>query len=88
MDRQIAFAVLFAIVSTGLIGLFYFTAPAQSNKPVYSPDDIRYALQQKDAKNAKRKKSVSAAPAHIPDADESVSESINEEPPAEEPPLD
>lgn len=86
MDRQIVHAIFFALVCTGLLGLFFFAGEEQSGRTNFAPDDIRFKAEKETLKSQKRKKAVKAAPSSS--ASDSAEEPESEEPPAEEPPIE
>ena len=90
MDRQIVFAIFFAIGCSLILAAFFFSAPATTESSTYAPNDIRYPIQQAEAKKSKRKVQTPIADPNIDDGSEDTasSDSENEEPTAEEPPLE
>jgi len=73
MDRDVIFAVIVAVFGTALVGSFYFgdspspatrSADIDPTQQVYAPNDIRYAIQQKELKERERarKRKVVQAP--------------------------
>lgn len=102
MDRQTIMVLCCAIIGLTLFGGIYLSSPKPRDhaRPVYAQEDIRYKLQQEDAKKPKTKKTKPAATPIISSSestgggDDSSSDESNEEPsisdgdPQEEPSLD
>ena len=86
MDRQIVYAILFAVACTALLGLYFFAGSAQSDNPDFAPDDIRFTSQTADLKSKNRKKTVNAEPPQT--SSDNADEASTEEPPAEEPEIE
>ena len=108
MDREIAYALIAAIAGMAIIGNFML-GPSdraarleQENHATYAPEDIRYKLQQAEAKKKRKAPAKPPAPEKFAPAgsttsgggdsdpsDEAQEEpSLSGEPEAEEPPLD
>lgn len=65
MDRQTIIVLCCAIIGLTLFGGIYLSSPKTRDpavRHVYAQDDIRYKLQQEDAKKPKTKKTKPAAP--------------------------
>jgi hypothetical protein len=101
MDRQTIIVLCCAIIGLTLFGGIYLSSPKTRDhaRPVYAQDDIRYKLQQQDAKKPKTKKTNPSAPimsssessggGDVSSDDESNEEpSISDGDPQEEPSLE
>ena len=99
LDRDIAFALIAAVIGTLVVSSFYFTEPdaqaQDASTSVYAPEDIRYPLHMAEQKaRAKSKKKSAPPPAPDPepyyedDPDGPTGEADIEQPPAEEPEID
>ena len=103
MDRQTLIVLCCAIIGLTLFGGIYLSSPKArdpATRHVYAQDDIRYKLQQEDAKKPKTKKPKPAAAPIISSSessgggDVSSDDESNEEPsisdgdPQEEPSLE
>lgn len=64
MDRQTILVFFAVIVGLTLFGGVYLSSPKTRDlaRPVYAQDDIRFKLQQEDAKKPKTKMNKPAAP--------------------------
>lgn len=82
-------AILAAVSGSVVLGMFFFSDAPASDQPVYEPTDIRYTIQQEEAKRkAKQPKVVQSSSNGSDDEPDSSDSSENEEPPAEEPPIE
>jgi hypothetical protein len=89
MDRQTIMVLCCAIVGLTLFGGVYLSSPKSRDTTVrhaYAQDDIRFKLQQQDAKKPKTKKKKPAAQPIISSSESSGgSDSSSDEEPSEEP---
>lgn len=82
-------AILAAVSGSVVLGMFFFSDAPASDQPVYDPTDIRYTIQQEEAKQkAKHPKVVQSSSNGADDEPDSSDSSEDEEPPAEEPPIE
>jgi hypothetical protein len=100
LDREIAFALIAAVIGTLVVSSFYFTEPAaqaqNAEASIYTPDDIRYPLHVAEQKARAKNKNRKPAPPPPPDPEsyyDEGSEGITgdsdiEQPPAEEPEIE
>lgn len=96
MDREIVFAILFAVVGTVVASAYYFGGGTPAQSATYAPEDIRFPIQQAEekakAKAATKRKHVIAPPADTYASDDytesAADESDIEQPSAEEPELE
>jgi hypothetical protein len=104
MDREIVYAIIFAVASMAVVGSMML-APrpsASSQQHTYAPEDIRYSLQQADAKKKRKAPVKPPAPQKLappgttstgggdndPSDEPQEEPSLSDEGEAEEPPLD
>jgi len=91
MDRDVIFAVIIAVFGTALVGSFYFgdsQTPATASsaidpmQQVYAPNDIRYAIQQKELKERERarKRKVVQASSPAPDDGDTTDHGVTDHP--------
>lgn len=108
MDRDVIYAVIVAVFGTALVGSFYFDGspkqsalstaenPVPAEERIYAPEDIRYALQQKELRErAKKRKVVRAPSANAASEDEGSGDqgltdhpSVMDHPPVGEPDIE
>jgi hypothetical protein len=93
MDRDVIIAVIIAVFGTALVGSFYFgdsPSPATASpaidprQQVYAPNDIRYAIQQKELKERerarKRKVVQSSSPSPAPEDGDAADHGVTDHP--------
>lgn len=105
VDREIVYAIVAAVAGMAIVGNLMLAPQASAPRPeqhTYATEDIRYKLQQSDAKKKHKTRTQTPAPEKLAPAgstrsgggDGNPSDEVQEEPSlseeaeAEEPPLD